>query len=120
MKLTWNLIGSTFVPSQSNFILHRESAFDVIIRKVYSETAGVFNSFLLYNFMKCFFINYNPSKKFLIFNFFLTGNHLSQLQSMGHIISKCFNLHQSYFNLSVLFSSFVRPVFLTFNLETKR
>ena len=37
MKLTWNLIGSTFFASQSNFMSHRESAFDVIIRKVYSR-----------------------------------------------------------------------------------
>ena len=37
---------------------------------------------------------------------------------MCDIISKLFNLHQSYFNISVLFSSFVRPVFLTFWLKT--
>ena len=37
MKLTWNLIGSTFF---ANFTLHRESAFDVIIRKVYCNGRG--------------------------------------------------------------------------------
>ena len=35
MKRTWNLIGLSFFASQSNFMRHRESAFDVILRKVY-------------------------------------------------------------------------------------
>ena len=30
MTFTWELIGWTFYPSQSNFMEHRESSFDVI------------------------------------------------------------------------------------------
>ena len=34
-NFTLNMIGSTFFQSKSNFVSHLESAFDVIIRKVY-------------------------------------------------------------------------------------
>ena len=35
------------------------------------------------------------------------------------MISKLFNFFQSYFNISILLTSFVRPIFLTFRLQTK-
>ena len=37
IHVTLNMIGSTFFQSQSNFVWHLESAFDVIMRKVYRE-----------------------------------------------------------------------------------
>jgi hypothetical protein len=43
--------------------------------------------------------------------------HLFKLQSVCNVVRKLLNLHQSHFNISVHFSSFVRPVFLTFGLE---
>ena len=43
--------------------------------------------------------------------------YLFKLQGVCHIISKLLNLHQSHFNISVLFSSVIRPVLFTFGLE---
>ena len=48
------------------------------------------------------------------------SGYLFELQGVCDMISKLLSLHQSYFNISVLFTSFVRPIFLTFRLKTNR